>query len=460
VNVLLIATYELGRPSFGLAQPAAWLREQGATVSFLDLSVSSLDREAVEAADLIAVHLPMHTATRLALEALPEIQRRNPRAHLCFYGLYAPLHADHLLAQGADSILGGEVEEDLAALARDLAAGAAPGRTRISTARLRFRVPDREGLPPLERYARLLLPGGGERLAGYTEASRGCRHPCRHCPIVPVYEGRFRIVPAEVVLEDIRRQYERGARHVTFGDPDFLNGPGHAVPLVEALHREWPDLTYDVTVKVEHLRRHGAALAVLKRTGCVFVTTALESIDDRLLRLLRKGHTRADAEAAIRRCDALGLEVAPTFVPFTPWTTLAGYRSLLRWLVSMDLVERVAPIQLAIRLLIPPGSKLLDTPEGREVAGPLDPAALVHPWSHPDARMDELAEAALDLVEEGEAGGWSRRRIFASLWSAAHEAGEIAAPVLPEWSERPLPHRLSEAWYCCAEPARRGVVAP
>lgn len=460
MNVLLIATYELGRPSFGLAQPAAWLREQGASVSILDLSVSPPDREAVAAADLIAMHVPMHTATRLALELLPEIRRRNPRAHLCLYGLYAPLHADHLLARGADSILGGEVEEDLAALVRELAAGAAPGRTRVSTARQRFRVPDREGMPPLDRYARLQLPEGGERLAGYTEASRGCRHLCRHCPVVPVYEGRFRVVPADVVLEDIRRQYERGARHMTFGDPDFLNGPGHAVPLVEALHREWPDLTYDVTVKVEHLRRHEAALPVLKRTGCLFVTTALESIDDGLLGLLRKGHTRADAEAAIRRCDALGLEVAPTFVPFTPWTPLEGYRSLLRWLVSMNLVERVAPIQLAIRLLIPPGSKLLETREGREVAGPLDPAALVHPWSHPDPRMDALAATALERVEAGEAEGRSRRRIFASLWSAAHEAGGLAPPPLPEWSERPLPPRLSEAWYCCAEPARRGTAAP
>jgi radical SAM superfamily enzyme YgiQ (UPF0313 family) len=90
-------------------------------------------------------------------------------------------------------------------------------------------------LPPLEKYAQLVLPGGARRTVGYTEASRGCKHLCRHCPVVPVYQGHFRIVQREVVMEDIRRQVAAGARHITFGDPDFFNGIGHAVELVRAL---------------------------------------------------------------------------------------------------------------------------------------------------------------------------------------------------------------------------------
>jgi hypothetical protein len=39
------------------------------------------------------------------------------------------------------------------------------------------------GLPALRQYAQVVLPGDGFLVAGYTEASRGCKHLCRHCPL-------------------------------------------------------------------------------------------------------------------------------------------------------------------------------------------------------------------------------------------------------------------------------------
>src|SRR5205085_4754265 len=132
---------------------------------------------------------------------------------------------------------------------------------------------DRGGLPELARYGKLRLADGSERLAGYTEASRGCRHRCRHCPIVPVYDGVFRVVQPEIVLADIRQQVAAGAQHITFGDPDFLNGPAHARKIVEAFHREFPLITYDATIKVEHLLQNADMLPLLRSPGCIFVTT-------------------------------------------------------------------------------------------------------------------------------------------------------------------------------------------
>src|SRR5439155_1234828 len=103
---------------------------------------------------------------------------------------------------------------------------------------------------------KLQLPDGSRRTVGYTEASRGCRHLCRHCPIVPIYNGQFRIVPVGVVLADVDAQVRAGAGHITFGDPDFFNGPTHALRVVERLHAAHPSVTYDVTIKVEHLLRN------------------------------------------------------------------------------------------------------------------------------------------------------------------------------------------------------------
>ena len=233
---------------------------------------------------------------------------------------------------------------------------------------------------------------------GSTDATRGCKHLCRHCPVVPVYQGQFRVVPIDVVMEDVRAQVGAGAQHISFGDPDFLNGPTHARHLIERVHGEFPDISYDVTTKIEHLLNHADMIPVLRDTGCLFVTSAVEAIDDVVLDQLRKGHTRADFVRVAALCRDAGVTLVPTFVPFTPWTTLGGYVELLDLLRELDLAEQVAPIQLAIRLLVTSGSPLLDLPDIREAVAPFDPASLTWPWRHHDVRIDALQTAVMQLV--------------------------------------------------------------
>jgi radical SAM superfamily enzyme YgiQ (UPF0313 family) len=465
MRVLLIATYELGRQPFGLASPAAWLRARGAQVTCVDTSREPLQESAIRDADLIAFHVPMHTATRLAVALLGTVRELNPRAHLCFYGLYAPVNEPYLRKLGVQTILGGEFEEGLAALANRIGHGEGnqiQSEPLISLERQDFVVPDRGEFLPLERYARLQMPNGEERLAGYTEASRGCKHLCRHCPIVPVYDGVFRILPRENVLEDIRRQVAAGAMHITFGDADFFNGIGHALPLIEALHREFPRLTYDATIKIEHLRKHREHLATLRETGCLFVTSAAESIDDLVLDKLAKNHSRADFAEVIRAGREAGLGLQPTFVPFTPWTTLESFCELLDFVAEQDLIESVAPIQLAIRLLIPAGSRLLELDDIRGMVGAFDESALAYPWKHADARVDRFSAELQTLVNECDKMKLSRAQTFSRIVETARRAAGL--PVAPSnplaiVGARPsIPH-LSEPWYCCAEPSGEQLAA-
>ena len=440
MNVLLISTYELGRQPFGLASPAAWLASSGHQVICVDLSIEALPEDAVRSAGLIALHLPMHTATRLAVRAIDKIRKLNPNVHICCFGLYAPLNESYLRKLGVETLLGGEFEPGLLALAAQLAQGSCPSATVVSLDRLQFRTPARAGLPPLEQYAELRV-NGNTKLAGYTEASRGCKHLCRHCPVVPVYRGAFRIVQPAVVIEDIRQQVAAGAEHISFGDPDFFNGPTHAMRIVEALHQEFPSLTYDATIKIEHLGKHRELVPRLKETGCVFVTSAVESVDDKVLGKLEKGHTRADFLEVVRYFRDAGLALAPTFIPFTPWTTRESYRELLAVLLEQDLVENVAPIQLALRLLITNGSRLLELEDVRAVVTGFDEPALLHRWRHPDAGVDRLAERALKQAAQP----GSRREIFEKMWRLA--------------SDQPLPDNfdllpraaipyMDEPWYC------------
>ena len=381
------------------------------------------------------------------------MQRINRHAHICAYGLYAPVNEAYLRQIGVQTILGGEFEQGLVDLVTALRDGVTlPSLPSVSLARQQFLRPSRQTLPPLTDYAYLDTPAG-RRVVGYTEASRGCKHLCRHCPIVPVYNGRFRIVQPEVVLADIRQQVAAGAQHITFGDPDFLNGPGHALPLVQALHAEFPDLTYDVTIKIEHLQKHPDALPVLRDTGCAFVVSAVEAVDDDILAILAKGHSRADFAQVARQMRDVGLPITPTFVTFTPWTTVAGYLDLLTLLAELELVEAVNPIQYAIRLLIPEGSRLLALDDVRELVRPFDPAALVYPWTHPDQAVDTLYETVFKLVKASQNAGESRQTLFNRLWQTAlallppDEQIIWAArqPVLTQTAQA-VPS-LSEDWY-------------
>jgi radical SAM superfamily enzyme YgiQ (UPF0313 family) len=441
VRALLISTYDLGRQPLGLAAPAASLRQAGVDVDCVDTSREPLTDGHIRAASLVAFYLPMHTATRLAAPLLQRVRTINPEAQLAAYGLYAPLNRAWLEERGA-RVLGPDAEHQLVTLA-GVAQSPEP----------KAQSPDRSTLLPLSRYAALQMPDGTRRVVGSTDATRGCKHLCRHCPIVPVYQGRFTAVPIDVVMQDIRAHVAARAEHITFGDPDFFNGPTHARRLIERLHAECPGLTYDVTIKVEHLLAHADMLPLLAQTGCLFITSAVESIDDEVLARLRKGHTRADFVRAVDLCRAAGVALAPTFVPFTPWTTVDGYLELLTEIERLALVEAVAPIQLAIRLLVTAESKLLELPDIRDHVAAFDPSSLTWPWRHRDPRVDALQVSVMRIA------GMQipRTKAFSAITEIAYSIGGQTRGQTPGLTPGLTPPYMTEGWYCCAEPGPEQV---
>ncbi len=473
VDVLLVSAYELGHQPFAIASAWAQLDGAGHRVAAVDASVDSIDDRAFDSARLVAISVPMHTALRLGLEIARRARAQNPECHVCLFGLYAWLNAKDLLTRAADSVIGGEFEEALVALAHALESGSAPEVPGVTTAhsletqspelpvlgRLAFVTPRRDGLPPLSRYARLIGPEAGEtRLAGYVESSRGCLHRCRHCPITPVYDGRFFVVPAEVVLADADQQITAGARHITFGDPDFLNGPRHSLDIARRLHEAHPDVTFDVTAKIEHILKHERRIPELAEYGCLFVFSAVEGLSDRVLRELHKGHCRADVYEALRIARSAGIALRPSLVPFTPWTTLEDYIDLVDFVFDQELLGNVDPIQLAIRLLVPPGSALVaplrSGENTRELAAhgewlsDLRPGEFSHRWAHPDPRMDRLHAEVSALVEAGQD---QDPMVIERIRELAYRTSGRRAPARSKQTVRFVP-KLSEPWFCCAEP--------
>jgi radical SAM superfamily enzyme YgiQ (UPF0313 family) len=457
--ILLIACYELGHQPLGIASPLAFLESAGYTPEGLDISVERFDTEKIARARFVGIAVPMHTALRLGVRMAERIRELNPSCHICFYGLYASLNAEYLLEHVADSVIGGEFEAPLVALVESLEtgqAGAVEGVSRCGSItgpflkRLSPPVPSRGGLPPLPKYARLERDGVHASV-GYIEASRGCKHHCLHCPIPPVYGGRFFVIPQAVVLEDIRQLVRAGATHITFGDPDFLNGPGHALRVARAMHAEFPQLTFDFTAKIEHILKHQPLFPELGRLGCIFMVSAVESLSDTVLAQLEKGHTRADVFEALAIVHKAGITLRPSLVSFTPWTTLDDYIDVLEVVEAEGLIDAVDPVQYAIRLLIPPGSMLLNKPAIRLFLGPLDQAAFTYRWTHPDPRMDALHHAVNELVEEASRADEDPAITFDRVRALAYAArdGRPARAVsraLPSGRRR-LP-RLTEPWFC------------
>jgi radical SAM superfamily enzyme YgiQ (UPF0313 family) len=456
--ILIVSCYELGHQPLGAALPLAFLERAGFAPDALDISVQDFDEAKVAKAGLVAVSVPMHTALRLGVRVAERVRQLNPGAAVCFFGLYAALNSDYLLEHGGDYCIGGECETPLVALAEALEAG----RTGVGRPvagvyqrgqaaqpylqRLTFPLPVRTQLPPLAKYARLEYRGES-RVVGYVEASRGCKHLCTHCPIPPVYEGRFFIIPQDVVLEDIGRHVNAGAAHITFGDPDFLNGPGHSLKIVRAMHAEFPELTFDFTAKVEHVLKHPEVFPELGASGCLFMVSAVESLSDRVLTVLEKNHTRADVEKALKIVHAAGIALRPTWVAFTPWTTLEDYVEVLEFIEENGLIDHVDPVQYTIRLLVPPGSYLADRPAMTPHLGPLDQAAFSYRWDHPDPHMDRLQKAVSKLVEADATAGVDPADTF-------YRVRELAAGRTPNGVVHRLPRdrmrapRLSEPWFC------------
>ena len=458
-SILLVSCYELGHQPAGIALPLGLLNRAGYQVETMDVSVEGFDPGKVERASFVGISVPMHTALRLGFRIAQAIRKLNPACHICFYGLYATLNADYLLSTVANSVIGGEFEEALLQLVKrvqgQMSIDIQEVRTRSTDAkpvlqRLNFTAPARGPLVPLEHYAKLAY-NGEELLAGYVEASRGCLHHCTHCPIPPVYGGRFFVVPEQVLLEDIRALVASGARHITFGDPDFLNGPTHSLRIARAMHDEFPELTFDFTAKVEHILKYRSLIPELEQTGCIFLVSAVESLSDEVLSRLDKGHTRDDVVEALRIVQGAGLALRPTFVSFTPWTTIDDYIEVLEFVESEGLIDHVDPIQYSIRLLVPPGSLLLSQPDSNQWLGPLVQESFSYDWVHPDPRMDELHGHVSVLVEKAVARNQEAAETFYVILELARKARGDGRPVplpLPVDPARLRPPRLTEAWFC------------
>ena len=455
MRVLLVSTYELGHQPLSVAGAAAAIRAAGHEVRCADVAVEAIDPADIDWAQRTALSVPMYTAMRLALEAGRVIRRYKPAMPLCYFGLYAATAANIPVGSPSDAAIAGEYEAGLASWA-----GGGPAGPRVALARLSNPTPDRTDLAPLDVYTRLNL-GGEERLVGSVAASRGCSHRCRHCPVPVVYDGRVRPVEVDKVLADVEALVGNGARHINFADPDFFNSPRHSARVLTAFAGRHPDVSCDVTIKVEHILRHRDMLSLLADARCAFVVSAFESTSDQILGILDKGHTSSEASIAVKALREYGIEIRPSWLPFTPWTTMQHLVDLLNFVIAHDLIDNVDPVQYSIRLLVPEGSLLLAHEAIQPHISGYDSAVIGWSWTNPDPAIDELQSTLAGIVESrlGDPLHDTFERIEGAIRAATDDTSD--RPVVGSVSKGAMGNRarLSEPWFCCSEPTQSQLVA-
>jgi hypothetical protein len=403
-----------------------------------DLAIETLTEADVSWAQRVAISVPMHTATRLAEEVVTALTRACPDLPVALYGLYAGVGEAEV-----DARFEGEYEPGLLSWID----GGDAGRHR-HLGRSSFEVADRAGLPSLDRYARL-EHDGATRLAGAVEGSHGCRHRCRHCPIPAVYDGRIRVVPRSDVLADIDHLVSVGAGHITFGDPDFLNAPAHSLDLLEHAHGAHPGITFDATVKVEHILDHRDLWPGLAEMNLLFVVSAFETVDATTLEILDKGHDVDGMVEAIGVLRGAGIHIRPTWLPFLPWTGPADIAAIFSFIGDHGLAGATDPVQMAIKLLIPRGSLLEDHPAVVPHLRGYDGSALTWRWefSEPESAVlqKEMETIAADASDCGQEAAMTLNEMRMAIEAVTGH------PLSPFTGTSPSP-RLTESWFCCAEP--------
>ena len=451
IKVLAVSTYELGHQPLVLARLASILDIHGIEYSLVDNSVANRSFESPDDFTLAGGQAPTHLILSVPMHTATQLGKKIAERAKALFGSKLTVIALGMYSKVALST-GTHFDAGIATLDLQSVSGAL-GIESAEQPHTEKLIPNRSSLPSISNYA-YLVTENGKRLVGYVESTVGCAHSCKHCPVPVIYHGRFKAIPSQLVLSEIDDLVRKGSEHITFGDPDFLNGPAHALKIIREMHQRHPELTFDATIKVEHVLEHPDIWDEMSQAGLQFIVSAFEHTSDYILKKLDKGHTKADIINALTILRKSGIEVRPSLLPFTPWTDRDNLLELIEFIFEYDLIQSIDPVQLGIKLLVPLDSLLLSDQEVD--FGPWDPDLLSFQWHNRNRTIDELQTILSAIAQESETTQKDPLQTFHEMREAAYSHFGAKAPEINIISSAigPKPH-LSESWFCCAEPTEQ-----
>ena len=432
MKILLLSFYDLGKQPKIISELVQKIDTSNNIIEIIDYSIE--DKNVItEEYDVLGINASMHTASVLAEEFL---NGKVLPKKLFVFGLYAHVFAD-MFPQfvSIDNFLNNDIEEYL-------------GIKQNINYSFKNTVPDRSKLPHISEYSHI-IDGENNIIAGSTETTYGCKHECTHCPVPIQFHGSFKTFGEEKIMQDVSNQVEDGAKHISFNDPDFFNGPKHAIKILELLNNKHPEITYDSTIKVEHILKYPQYFQELKELNMLFVISAFETTNDKVLNILKKNHTADDLKRAVELSLSNSIDIRPTWMPFTPWTEVKDFVNIINLIENYKLRETVAPIQLTIKLLIPKNSLILSSNEIEPYIGVFDPTSFSYQWTYKNPEIDKLQKQLFEYVLNNES--IDEYEQYLGLVDIVQSHTGVSLIRHSEYVKRSVP-KLSETWFCCSEP--------
>ncbi|MDA9593325.1 hypothetical protein N9R67_00530 [Candidatus Actinomarina sp.] len=432
MKILLLSFYDLGKQPKIISELYKKLDNGSNQIDIIDYSIEEKDLT-LDNYDVLGIYASMHTASVLAEQYLRD--RKLPNK-LFVFGLYANVFSEMFSDfQSIHSFDSDELESFLQVQLN-------PNYSYKHT------VPDRTILPSITDYSHI-VDGSNNLIAGSVETTYGCKHECTHCPVPIEFKGMFKTFGTEKIITDVTNQVEEGAKHISFNDPDFFNGPKHALKILQLLNEKHPSITYDSTIKVEHILKYPDYFQELKNLNMLFVISAFETTNDHVLNILQKNHSSNDLNKAVELSLENNIDIRPTWMPFSPWTEQNDLISIIKLIENYKLRETVDPIQLTIKLLVPKNSLILKRPEMKEYLLDYDPASFSYAWKYKFPNIDNIQNELFTYVLQHESENDYTQYLGLVDILESHTNETLLNS--EKYSQRIVP-KLSETWFCCAEP--------
>ena len=432
MKILLLSFYDLGKQPKIISELYKKLDNGSNQIDVVDYSIEEKNLT-LDNYDVLGIYASMHTASVLAEQYLRD--RKLPNK-LFVFGLYANVFSE--MFSNFQSIHSFDSDELESLLEVQLN----PNYS------FKHSVPDRTILPSITDYSHI-VDGSNNLIAGSVETTYGCKHECTHCPVPIEFKGMFKTFGTEKIITDVTNQVEEGAKHISFNDPDFFNGPKHALKILQLLNEKHPSITYDSTIKVEHILKYPDYFQELKNLNMLFVISAFETTNDHVLNILQKNHSFNDLNKAVELSLENNIDIRPTWMPFSPWTEQNDLISIIKLIENYKLRETVDPIQLTIKLLVPKNSLILKRPEMKEYLLDYDPSSFSYAWKYKFPNIDNIQNELFTYVLQHESENEYTQYLGLVDILESHTNETLLNS--EKYSQRIVP-KLSETWFCCAEP--------
>ena len=265
-------------------------------IAFYDDRMEAIDYD--RPADLVAIPVETYTAKR-AYQIASEFRLRG--VPVAMGGFHATLAPDEV-SEFAEAVVVGEAENIWPTVVEDARAGRLKRRYRADAP------PDLREI----RTDRRPFRGKNYLPIRLIETGRGCRFPCEFCAIQTFFERSARHRPIDAIVKDLLALKD-GARLFFFVDDNFAADLKFAADLAEAIAPLGIRWVTQMSINAAH---DEALLARLKRAGCVGALIGFESLDEAVLRTMRKSFNtmKGGFAVALANLRRHGLRVYGTFV--------------------------------------------------------------------------------------------------------------------------------------------------